>query len=116
MSEVISFRLNNDKLREAQAFKVLEAWRSRGYSVRYVITEALLTLKDPGQESSANTLTDELNSTLNQVRKLLEQLGNGEQVVGAKQEEYGLSILTDTFMASIRKAAKPGVKIEKNKV
>jgi hypothetical protein len=48
MSEVISFRLNKSNLREAQALEILKAWCSRGYSLRYVITEALLKLNYPG--------------------------------------------------------------------
>jgi hypothetical protein len=42
MSKVCSFRLNDDNLREAQARTVIEAWVEGRYSLRYIITEALL--------------------------------------------------------------------------
>jgi hypothetical protein len=113
MSEVISFRLNKDNPREAQALGILKAWCSRGYSVRYVITEALLKLNDPSQESVANNTTYELNTTLDQVKKLLEQLGSGRHLGGLKQDEESVSsTLADNFVESIQKAVKPGLKLD----
>jgi hypothetical protein len=113
MSEVISFRLNKDNLREAQALEILEAWCSKGYSLRYVITEALLKLNDPGPESMEDNNIPDLNAVLNQVNKLLEQIGNGGYPVFPRQDENTLhSSLAESFVLSIKKAAKPGIKIE----
>ena len=42
MSKVFSFRLNDDNPREAQAREEIKAWVKEGYSLRYIITEALL--------------------------------------------------------------------------
>lgn len=44
MSEVISFRLDENNPCEAQARAVLKAWADKGYSVRHVLTEALCSL------------------------------------------------------------------------
>jgi hypothetical protein len=110
MSEVISFRLNKDNPRESQALEILEAWCLIGYSVRFVITDALIALNCPSQESAGNNTSFELNKTLDQVKKLLEQLGNGKHLGEfTKEEDSESSTLSDNFVASVRKAAKPGV-------
>jgi hypothetical protein len=55
----------------------------------------------------------ELNEVLNQAHKLIEQLGNGECLQGMKKDqESGQSILADSLVTSIRKAIKPGIKLE----
>lgn len=113
MSDVISFRLNKDNTREAQALEILEAWCSGGYSIRHVITEALLNLNAPGRGSVVNKATYDLNTTLDQVKKLLEQLENGEHLRGFIQsDESKPSTLADNFVASIRKVAKPGLTLD----
>jgi len=76
MSDIISFWLAKDNLREEKARRVLKAWYEEGYSVRYVITEALLKLHDPDPEFIEDNPIPELNAVLNQVNKLLEQIGN----------------------------------------
>jgi hypothetical protein len=40
MSEVISFRLDPDNAREALAITVLQTLQGKGYSLRYIMTEA----------------------------------------------------------------------------
>ena len=42
MSKVYSFRLDDDNPREAQARGVIKAWMGEGYSLRHIITDALL--------------------------------------------------------------------------
>lgn len=42
MSKVYSFKLNDDNPREAQAREIIEAWVEERYSLRHIITEALL--------------------------------------------------------------------------
>jgi len=53
MSEVISFRLNRENPREALALEVLKNRFRKGFSVRYVLTEALLKL-DESEDASKN--------------------------------------------------------------
>jgi hypothetical protein len=45
MSKVFSFRLDENNPREAQAMEVIDTWASRGYSLRYVLVEALIDLQ-----------------------------------------------------------------------
>jgi hypothetical protein len=112
MSEVISFRLNKDNLREAQALEILEAWRSKGYSVRQTIIEALLKLDDPGLESREDNNIPDLNAVLNQVNKLLEQIGNGGYSLYHKLDENPeKSNLAENFVSSIKEALKPGLRL-----
>ena len=44
MSKVYSFRLDENNPREAQAREVIDAWVSKGYSLRHILTEALNSL------------------------------------------------------------------------
>jgi hypothetical protein len=42
MSKVYSFRLGDENPRESQAMAVIEAWMEEGYSLRQIITRALV--------------------------------------------------------------------------
>ena len=112
MSEVISFRLNKDNPREAQALEILKAWCLRGYSVRYLITEMLLMLNDPGQESMTDNAIRELNSVLNQVNKLLEKIENSGYLPYSEWDENPEQLkLAGKFVASIREVVKNWIEI-----
>jgi len=111
MSEVISFRLNKGNLREAKALLVLQEWRAQGYSIRRIITDALLKLDATQTEPHTNRL-DELNDTLNQVNLLLKQLSYGDSAQSSNTDgRPENSRLADHFVASIKKSAKRGTKI-----
>ncbi len=113
MSEVISFRLNKDNPREAHALEILDAWCSKGYSMRYVITEALLKLNNPGLDLMKSNTFYELNTTLERVKKVLEQFGNDGYVGVSEQcKNPAPSALADDFITSIRKVVKPGIKFD----
>ncbi|MGB6679797.1 MAG: hypothetical protein WBF08_00555 [Candidatus Bathyarchaeia archaeon] len=112
MSEVISFRLNRDNPRGAQALEVLRAWRAKGYSTRHIITEALLNL-DESQPEAKKGMIDELTETLSQVSQLLEQIWDGKSSPAIKQNKsQSHAKLTPGFVASLMKSAKPGVKLD----
>jgi hypothetical protein len=56
MSKVISFRLDDTNPREAGALDILNQWSEAGYSIRFVITKALLerpSEQTPDQGSAA---------------------------------------------------------------
>jgi len=101
MSEVISFRLDKNNPREAQARAVLRAWVDKGCSVRHVLTEALLAY----QGSQKDTSISEMSVKLDQISNMLQQ--NGAQSIFL-EKDVGLS---DQFLVSIRTAAKQGVRI-----
>jgi len=111
MSEVISFRLDKDNPREARAREVLHAWYAQGFSVRHVLTEALLAL-DEGQhqDEESEFALDEVNRALHQVIQMLERMQNGRYV--ADDDQPPRAALTDTFVASVRSAARPGMKLD----
>jgi hypothetical protein len=101
MSEVISFRLDKDNLREAQARAVLKAWVKKGYCVRHVLTEALLAYRG----SKVDVDIDELTHKLNQISNMLQQNG------APSNHEDSNNLLSDSFMVSIKNAVKPGVSL-----
>jgi hypothetical protein len=45
MSKVYSFRLDADNPREAKAKGVIDTWLEKGYSLRYLVVEALISHK-----------------------------------------------------------------------
>ncbi len=113
MSEVISFRLDKSNKREADAFEILEAWCSKGFSVRHVMTEALLKLGDPGLESSQNPTNPDLNIVLTKVNILLDQIENrGLPTINKPEGEIVHSSLAENFVSSVKMAVKPGMRIE----
>jgi len=112
MSEVISFRLDKSNPREARAREVLRAWYTQGYSVRHVLTEALLVLEESQQQDEEATFAlDEVNRTLHQVIQMLERMQNGRYVAVKDDDQQPRAALTDTFVASVKSAARPGLKL-----
>jgi hypothetical protein len=114
MSEVISFRLDQDNPREARAREVLRAWYAQGFSVRHILTEALLALEDSKAQDEETTFAlDEVNRALHQVIQMLERMQNGRYVAAATGDDgqQPKAALTDTFVASVKSAARPGMKL-----
>jgi hypothetical protein len=106
MSEVISFRLDSKNPREAKALAVINAWQVKGYSIRYIITEALLNL-DP----RTNTVSEDLNTRLDQITRLLTLIDKSKPLPAETESDNGLQPgLTASFIASIKTASKPGIK------
>jgi hypothetical protein len=113
MSEVISFRLNKENPREAQAYEVLKIWQGQGYSIRQTITEALLRPDEPQTQPVPSETIDEINELLSQVRRMLLETENrdysSQKVQGAGRHFLGL---TDDFVNSVKRAAKPGIRLD----
>ncbi len=112
MSEVISFRLNKDNLREAKALSVLQAWKVKGYNLRQIITEALLMLDQHGQEQGITTL-EKISETLNEVNQLLRQIELNNSLAVTKLHNHNAeSSLSAGFVNSVKKSAKSGLKLK----
>jgi hypothetical protein len=113
MSEVISFRLDKENPREAQAYEILKVWYAGGYSIRHTITEALLRLDEAGTVSVPDAARDDMIEVLHQVKQVLEQIQNGDSL-SYRESNAGdcPASLTENFVASIRQAAKPGMKLD----
>ena len=111
MSEVISFRLDKDNLREAKALLILQEWRTRGYSVRQTITEALVSLDRNGFKSGSSL--DEFNEALSQVNHLLRLVeSGGSSIINDKGKINPNNNLSTSFVASAKKSAKAGLKLD----
>ena len=103
MSEVFSFRLSKDNPREVQAREILESWISQGYSLRYIITEALIHFRDNGKHH------EEISGLLDQLRGLLSQSTNGGEP-GSLENNDKIS-LPSSFIEAVKKSVKPGEKM-----
>lgn len=112
MSEVVSFRLSGTNPREAQALEALRAWRAKGYSTRHIITEALLNLDESKTEAKI-AKNDELTETLNQVDHVLRQIVSGDNLSESRpRKSLAHAGLSDSFVASVKKSVKSGLKID----
>jgi hypothetical protein len=109
MSKVISFRLNPDNPRDAKALSVLQTWSSQGFSTRQTITEALLQLNSANPEATDNEALKDLSQ---QIKVLLENIEHGSSREMVSKAEPAKEKLSDGFVSSILKAAKPGLKLE----
>jgi hypothetical protein len=104
MSQVFSFRLDENNPREAQVIQIIEAWASRGYSLRYVLVEALLAYADK------ETRQDDFSLVLEQIITLLQEMrvepdpGNGPH----SQDKQ----LSQPFLSAVAKATRPGLRAE----
>lgn len=111
MSVVISFRLNPDNPREAQALEILRNKQSEGFLPRRILTDALLGLVTPKALDTSLPL-DEFHTALKQVSGLLERLNNSSTDRNQLTHPQ-FSALNDTFLRSVKVAAKPGLKIDR---
>lgn len=114
MSEVISFRLSKNNPREARALKVLKTWQTKGFGKRYIITQALIKLESAGSDDTKSSIElEDLDETLKQMSQLIKQIGIDRQTLPANREKNSIrQKLSQNFVDSIKKAAKPGLNID----
>ena len=92
---------------------MLKAWYEEGYSLRHIMTEALLRLDEHRSDQAENNVLEEVNGKLDSINRLLEWIGNTQPNDLNKQKEISSSSkLPDSFIVSIKKITKPGLKIE----
>jgi hypothetical protein len=111
MSEVISFRLDRDNPREAQALAVLRRGQEAGYSVRHILTEALLALEAAAEEERAvATALTEVAGRLEQVQSVLERFQRMDLAPVQRQDgQPEGAALSEAFVVSVKGAARPGL-------
>lgn len=108
MSEVFSFRLSDNNPRELHAKEIISVWVSKGYSLRYILTEALLILDKSDFRTNPKEL-DEINDSIERLANLVDKLeGRLNHIQPLSRMESGLS---ETFKSSIKLASKPGLRI-----
>ena len=107
MSAVVSFRLNDENPREAQAREVLNTWVNKGFSVRHVLTEALLALE---RHEGSTTQAGDLTEVIERFAKLVDKLEKDHDSVQISQKAE--PELRASFISSIKTAARPGLRLE----
>ena len=111
MSEVISFRLNKSNPRESQALEVLSRWVTQGYSLRFVITKALLEMDHPGADLETRQGGHDWDSVFGQFRQFIEILKeNHLDPLTGSNHDMELPTLPENVLASIKQGVKPGIK------
>lgn len=103
MSKVYSFRLDENNPREAQAKEVIEAWIAQGYSLRHHLVDLMLESQNKNFQNKQYIELFEKIEHLILVSK------------GDEDKEFVDTLgwtLTETFIGSISKSMKSGMKIE----
>ncbi|PJF39968.1 MAG: hypothetical protein CUN55_13310 [Phototrophicales bacterium] len=124
MSKVVSFRLDEEHPEERQALAILEAWQEKGYTTREILTWALMSLDgiDPLERSSVSETSVEAKATIDELRDIL---GQAQAFLEALKSMKALpdsvdvpgesrAVLTQDFLASVRKVMRPGLSLEKD--
>lgn len=101
MSKVYSFRLDSDNYRESQAMDVINAWVSQGYSLRNIVTDALIRY---GENGESMNMWERLYDQLIDIAK---QLENGLVEKEPVREKLHLS---QNFVAATKQGAKEGIR------
>jgi hypothetical protein len=107
MSIVISFRLNPDNPREAQALDILRTKQKEGFSSRRILTDALIKMAVENGNSNFPPI-NEFHETLEQVSGLLERLNGAIQTTNQPIHSEA-SALNDAFLTNVRIAARAGM-------
>jgi len=101
MSKVYSFRLEADNPREAQAMEVIDAWVSQGYSLRHILTNALIGY---GGYGVSENKWDQL---YNQLVEIVQGLETG---LVEKDSVIDNLPLSRNFVAVMKEGAREGVR------
>jgi hypothetical protein len=109
MSEIISFRLNSENPRETQARDVLNAWVNQGFSIRHIITEALLHYDSALSAHQMNeTKISSLDDLVNRLENLVDNFST-KIVLDKSSELKEEQALRPEFLGAIKGTIKPGI-------
>lgn len=100
MSKVYSFRLDSDNLREALAIEVIDARVTRGYSLRRILTDALINL----EENAGNVKN--WDRVYDQLSELIYGLENG---MVQREKVQVNSTLSSQFVLAVKNSVKSGL-------
>ena len=101
MSKVYSFRLDENNPLETQAREVIDAWVSKGYSLRHIITEALVLYQ---ADNSNRYVLEEI------LEKITDMVLNFNE--GSTSDKWKDESLPKEFVGSVTKSVRSGVKLE----
>lgn len=106
------------------ALAVLTAWEQQGYSPDEVVTQALLALGDGRQQDRTGSTMAHLRDLMRDFRQLLQELkminiatpvqaqSSTGETVRADEPAQQEPELSDVFVAAVRKAARPGLRLQ----
>jgi hypothetical protein len=111
MSEIYSFRLDKDNPRENCALNVILQWKLKGFSIRYILTEALIEFKARAENTKKSKTSDALAEVLKQLNQLNEQLIRNSGLL--IDDNASRTELAASFVTSIKREVKPGMRKDK---
>jgi len=94
--------------------RVLKKGQEAGYSLRHILTEALLALESAAEnEQAVLTTLSEMTDRLAQVQSALERFQHLNLSSTQRQDEkLDQAALADSFVLSVKSAAKPGLTLD----
>jgi len=102
MSKVYSFRLDVNNPREAQAKEVINAWVSKGYSLRIILTNALI------QYGNNNDHSKDMDILLEKIKDLVRN--SDRMQISEDVDLGGKEVLQTQFIKELSNSIKPGLK------
>jgi hypothetical protein len=110
MSEVIGFLLDDRNPLEARALSVIARWQEQGYSVRQILTEALISLEKTDTGAIQQLQIEEILTAVKKMSVQFEQLKQtGLPILNNEQRPQ--AVLSDAFVLSVKNTAKTGVRL-----
>ena len=101
MSKVYSFRLSDENPREVQARKVIEARMEEGYSIRYLVTDALVSF------SQNKNGREDWSALMEYLENIIQKIETREYKQDVNPEDSNLPSL---FVDAVKKSAKSGIR------
>ena len=102
MSKVHSFRLDAHNPREAKAKGVIDTWLEKGYPLRYLVVETLISYKKVEMEYN------ELSSVVDQLRELILSLDT------ISEDQPSDAVLPNSILLAVKKTAMQGITSRKS--
>ena len=91
---------------------MLRRKQEQGYGIRQVLVEALINLERDNSDEQIALLAGQLKAALREANALVEHMQQGRVVTTSAAEPEHKNALSDGFVMSVRKAAKPGFRAE----
>jgi hypothetical protein len=126
MTTEITLQFDEDDLEQQRALTVLSAWRLQGYTDEQIISRALTTFADgKEQATNINILLANVREMLQQMREVLKEvrtlrLREASEAPGRTEGAAKPAVMPDednlelssVFLAALKKAARPGMRLE----
>lgn len=111
MSEVISFRVDENNPREKLALKILKQRINQGFSIRQIIIDSLVSSEERTEPAESG---NEMKAIMNSIERLANLFSKAfvtqtqQNVPIENQEEMELP---NSFLSSIKSVIKPGIQL-----